>query len=53
MQPFVDVIQAIADLSRDPRFGADPAYYVEVIEPAVAHAEAAIELPESQHTGAI
>lgn len=44
MRPFVEVNHAIADLSRDPRFGSDPAYYVDVIEPAMAHAENAVEL---------
>lgn len=45
MRPFVDINQAIASLSRDPRFGEDPAYYVDVIEPAMAKAERAINLP--------
>jgi 2-polyprenyl-6-methoxyphenol hydroxylase-like FAD-dependent oxidoreductase len=45
MRPFVDINQAIADLSRDPRFGEDPQYYLDVIEPAMAGAERAIELP--------
>lgn len=45
MRPFVDVNQAIADLSRDPRFGEDPQYYLDVIEPAMDRAERAIELP--------
>jgi len=45
MRPFVEVNQAIADLSRDPRFGEDPQYYLDVIEPAMARAERAIELP--------
>jgi 2-polyprenyl-6-methoxyphenol hydroxylase-like FAD-dependent oxidoreductase len=45
MRPFVEINQAIADLSRDPRFGEDPQYYLEVIEPAMARAERAIELP--------
>jgi 2-polyprenyl-6-methoxyphenol hydroxylase-like FAD-dependent oxidoreductase len=44
MRPFVDKNQAIAELSRDPRFGSDPSYYVDVIEPAMADAEYAIEL---------
>ena len=44
MRPFVEVNQAIADLSRDPRFGSDPAYYVDVIEPAMLNAESAVEL---------
>lgn len=44
MRPFVEVNHAIAKLSRDPRFGKDPAYYVDVIEPAMAHAERAVEL---------
>ncbi len=44
MRPFVKVNQAIADLSRDPRFMEDPSYYIEVIEPAMAKAERAIEL---------
>ena len=44
MRPFVDVNQAIADLSRDPRFGSDPAYYVDVIELAILNAESAVEL---------
>src|SRR5690606_24072988 len=45
MRPFVEVNQAIAELSRDPRFGEDPAYYLDVIEPAMENAEYAIELP--------
>jgi 2-polyprenyl-6-methoxyphenol hydroxylase-like FAD-dependent oxidoreductase len=45
MRPFVEVNQAIADLSRDPRFGEDPQYYLDVIEPAMAAAEYAIDLP--------
>lgn len=45
MRPFVEINQAIADLSRDPRFGEDPQYYLDVIEPAMAQAERAIELP--------
>jgi 2-polyprenyl-6-methoxyphenol hydroxylase-like FAD-dependent oxidoreductase len=45
MRPFVEVDQAIADLSRDPRFGEGPKYYMTVIEPAMAHAEHAIEFP--------
>jgi 2-polyprenyl-6-methoxyphenol hydroxylase-like FAD-dependent oxidoreductase len=44
MRPFVEINQAIADLSRDPRFGTDPGYYVDVIEPAMARAERAVEL---------
>jgi len=44
MRPFVEVNQAIADLSRDPRFGSDPSYYVEVIEPAMLGAESAVDL---------
>jgi 2-polyprenyl-6-methoxyphenol hydroxylase-like FAD-dependent oxidoreductase len=44
MRPFVEVNQAIADLSRDARFGSDPAYYVDVIEPAMLQAERAVEL---------
>ncbi|MCJ2180874.1 FAD-dependent monooxygenase [Novosphingobium album (ex Hu et al. 2023)] len=46
MRPFVEVNQAIAGLSRDPRFGSDPGYYTDVIEPAMAHAENAVKLPE-------
>lgn len=45
MRPFVEENHALADLSRDPRFGEDPAYYLTVIEPAMASAERAIELP--------
>jgi hypothetical protein len=44
MRPFVEVNQAIGELSRDPRFGSDPAYYVDVIEPAMLNAESAVEL---------
>ena len=44
MRPFVEINQAIADLSRDPRFMEDPSYYVDVIEPAMANAEYAVEL---------
>jgi 2-polyprenyl-6-methoxyphenol hydroxylase-like FAD-dependent oxidoreductase len=46
MRPFVEINQAIADLSRDPRFGSDPEYYTSVIEPAMANAERAIDLPD-------
>jgi hypothetical protein len=45
MRPFVEINQAIADLSRDPRFGEDPQYYLDVIEPAMTRAERAIDLP--------
>jgi 2-polyprenyl-6-methoxyphenol hydroxylase-like FAD-dependent oxidoreductase len=45
MRPFVEKNQAIADLSRDPRFGEDPDYYLTVIEPAMTKAERAINLP--------
>ena len=38
------LLQLVADLSRDPRFGSDPAYYVDVIEPAMLNAESAVEL---------
>ncbi len=44
MRPFVETNQAIADLSRDPRFGTDPSYYLDVIEPAMLNAESAVEL---------
>jgi 2-polyprenyl-6-methoxyphenol hydroxylase-like FAD-dependent oxidoreductase len=44
MRPFVKVNQAIADLSRDPRFGSEPSYYVDVIEPAMLNAESAVDL---------
>ena len=46
MKPFIAKNHAIADLSRDPRFGSDPSYYQDVIEPAMSEAEWAIELPE-------
>jgi len=46
MKPFVATNHAIADLSRDPRFGSDPSYYTDVIEPAMANAEWAIDLPD-------
>jgi 2-polyprenyl-6-methoxyphenol hydroxylase-like FAD-dependent oxidoreductase len=45
MRPFVEVNHAIAPLSRDPRFNSEPGYYMNVIEPALARAERAIELP--------
>jgi 2-polyprenyl-6-methoxyphenol hydroxylase-like FAD-dependent oxidoreductase len=45
MRPFVEINQAIADLCRDPRFREDPRYYLDVVEPAMADAEGAIELP--------
>lgn len=45
MRPFVEINQAIADLSRDPRFGEVPQHYIDVIEPAMGRAERAIELP--------
>ena len=44
MRPFVSRNQAIAELTRDPRFSEDPGYYVEVIEPAMEAAEYAVEL---------
>jgi 2-polyprenyl-6-methoxyphenol hydroxylase-like FAD-dependent oxidoreductase len=44
MRPFVEVNQAIADLTIDPRFKEDPGYYQAVIEPALDKAEYAIEL---------
>jgi 2-polyprenyl-6-methoxyphenol hydroxylase-like FAD-dependent oxidoreductase len=44
MRPFVAANQAIADLTRDPRFTEDPAFYGEVLEPAVDKAKMAIEL---------
>lgn len=43
MRPFVEVNQAIADLTRDERI-SDPAYYTGVIEPALENAKNAIEL---------
>jgi 2-polyprenyl-6-methoxyphenol hydroxylase-like FAD-dependent oxidoreductase len=46
MRPFVDKNQALATLTRDPRFTEDPDYYAQVIEPAMAAAEYAIDLPE-------
>lgn len=46
MHPFIAKNHAIANLSRDPRFGEDPGYYTAVIEPAMAEAEYAIDLPE-------
>ncbi len=46
LRPFVDKNQAIAQLTRDPRFGSDPGYYMEVIEPAMEAAESAIDLPD-------
>jgi len=52
MRPFVEINQAIADLSRDPRFGEDPQYYIDVIEPAMGKAERAIDLPAFEDTSA-
>jgi hypothetical protein len=46
MRPFVDKNQALATLTRDLRFTEDPDYYAQVIEPAMAAAEYAIDLPE-------
>ncbi|MBU6268928.1 MAG: FAD-dependent monooxygenase [Sphingomonadales bacterium] len=43
MRPFVEKNQAIADLTRDERF-ADPAYYGDVVEPAMDAAVSAIDL---------
>jgi 2-polyprenyl-6-methoxyphenol hydroxylase-like FAD-dependent oxidoreductase len=45
MRPFIEVNHAIAALSRDPRFNEEPGYYTSVIEPALANAERAINLP--------
>jgi 2-polyprenyl-6-methoxyphenol hydroxylase-like FAD-dependent oxidoreductase len=43
MRPFVEKNQAIADLACDERI-SDPAYFAEVIEPAIARAQDAISL---------
>lgn len=44
LKPFVDANQAIAGLTRDPRFERDPDYYREVVEPALDKAKFAVEL---------
>ena len=44
LRPFVEANQAIADLTIDPRFEADPEYYTRVVEPAMDQAKFAIEL---------
>ena len=44
LRPFVDANQAIADLTRDPRFESDPDYYSQVVEPVMDKAKFAIEL---------
>lgn len=44
MRPFVDANQAIAELTRDPRFGSDPEYYGTVVEPVIDAAKMAIDL---------
>ena len=45
MRPFVAINHKIADLTCDPRFGDDPHYYLDMIEPAMKAAERAIDLP--------
>jgi len=44
MRPFVQVNQAIADLTQVPEFENDPDYYSRVVEPAMDKAKFAIEL---------
>lgn len=44
MRPFVQVNQAIADLTQVPDFADDPDYYGRVVEPAMDKAKFAIEL---------
>jgi len=44
LRPFVEINQAIADITRDPRFAEDPNFYLAVVEPAMERAESAIEL---------
>jgi hypothetical protein len=46
MRPFIAKNQAIANLTRDPRFSGDPSFYLDMIEPAGNAAESAIDLPD-------
>ncbi|TCM20709.1 2-polyprenyl-6-methoxyphenol hydroxylase-like FAD-dependent oxidoreductase [Novosphingobium sp. PhB165] len=44
MRPFVELNQAIADLTRDERFERDPGYYGDIVVPAIEKAKNAIVL---------